>query len=1855
MAEFDPFADGGAVAVADEPFDPFKHGGAVPVDEGEFDPFKAGAVPLDAPDKEVTPQGVVDTTHQVLNAFTGPGSIAQGNQIMDDSTIRLVEQAGARTDQSRLEPESKAQSVLDNATDVLGKIVKDSVQDQFMHGSGVNTKDWSPGSINLQAIDDALRTQNPFIKLDELTTGKPSPDAKGSGQEHQPILTLPTPQDKTVGAGITRGITNTVSQLSTPENVALMAALGGAPSVLQKAAGIGFTTQMIKGAGDQASELLDSQDMPADEKAQKITEFIGLTALAFLSGKHTFGERTRLPTGTLMPTEAPRSPAKPAPPVTQPTTMPDAVEGMLLAKEKLGENFFNQTPEVQAERRASVAEIDKQLSAMPPEAVDAAQKAVTARKAISVVPDAASENLTPEALGGEPMPSKWAKQFSKGSEQATPAVPTGAPPTPGESAGPKSSETLPPGEVSTPKATVEIDETMAKAVSDSAERIADQVTQGQPTAVREAARDAALDNGMSSLRGGKQFSVSFMRKSAQEAAGRTAGKQGESLDAPVGESEATKLDTTPTPAPPVENTELLSAMDKAIRTTLPEREAAILSGVQAGRTMETIAAEHGISTQRVSQIVKAALPKLKEALEKAGFTKDDYIGGPGAMGPIEALEMAARERETTGLKRDVVDTERLSRGAEPIPTVERQREATVVRDAEDLAATDPTATPSLVSRVVDKGETAVTEKEAALLLVDRARLMNERAQWEERLGDKDQVETARTRLTEIENEMNRLDIAQRAIGTTWGRLGHMYQRMIRDDFTLEALERKFRAAKLGPLTEAERAKLKAQSEQIAELQKQVDEERAKFTEDQLSTETTRILEETINFLGKSHLEKPGYGKQVFDIARTIVERWKAEAVDAAAELKQQLGSESGAIGGSGSSKGRGKFIGQQNASAKSSVVVNLAKVFRAKVGEFGLSKVEAFADVLSEYGPKVKPHLDAAWGQMGKLISAEKMPDKAREVTKGGVSKKNVKTPVEAAGAAKAEAVAGEELSHKTAYETVEAVINGGTHGEGPVFAEAHKILKESFPDLTERDVRRAYTEYGKAKFPSKDATKVELAELRRLGQLQESIDRIQKDALDPLKSGLQRNKASLAVREKTKLLNEFFKKREGAPSPEKLASRDQAKQTALKNRIEELDKQLKTGEKPVKSGTAPDSAATEQLRAERDAMVEKLREIQEAENPGKTVAQKQVDALAKVRDRLSDTLSGKRPENAPKDWNPLSAAAEDLKAEIQGMQELAAQLKRDAKPPTDPNAAAEKTHIRVLEDAIRKYEDKIAKGDFSSSGGRKFGPDTEKVTALREIRDARKAAYDAAKKAGQPVLTPEERYNATRLKAVQKRIGDLEAKLKANDFTRPSKKMPPVPTKELQEAQVKLARVRKEINSGIEQERLKNRTPSQKFWDHFVGIERAMKLSSDVVLAKLGTAAFTREFVLTPAEQLVGGAFSAVERGVRAGVKAVTGKNYKTLSEMAPIEGGLSFKAEAKAKVAMFTKGLADAANNLKMKQSNLEAMYGKDHGAPSWYEYFGFLHAAMKAPVKRAAFTRSMEYQMEHFIREGGNPNNLDAVGAMAERAYIEANRAIFMQDNVVATGMNAMLRALENNRKFPNAGPALSRTLQFLVPIVKVPTNIVGEALTGVHGVGTGGVQALRAYIKGVEKLPPEQADMIMRNLKKGLVGNAFLLTGYFAYKSIGGFYQDRENRSESDVQPEHYKVGGVDLPGFVSHTNAAILMNAGATYHRQQDKKKSVLNAGGAAGVGVLRQLPFVPAMTQAIDASKSGEGFEKYMEQLLVSSTVPALVGHAAKVIDTPGKFPQNALKHPNKRYPKNIKERYEEKLPGLRSKVPGHR
>lgn len=1211
-------------------------------------------------------------------------------------------------------------------------------------------------------------------------------------------------------AGGIRGGENLVEGLTTPFSVGLMPLLGGAPGIIQKAAGAVFAGQAIKGAGEALSAATESDSVA--EIAQHLTEGIGSLGMAGMILGHTAGRPSgrshtaelaeaakklraaNLPATAAViekappeppPAEPPAAPAPepPKPPVTiaGPVLLESFDSGKVIGREgKIGEDHVALRKELTAagidateavhgfkdSEGNSVTRADAYKIAEAAGQLNEAGKRKRARaEAKGEVPELDSQDLM-EAAAPPPVVETPAPEPA-----SAPAGPVELPerPVPPDEDKLSGSELQTAGKeflvkmsdyerqlaewtaAQDPKKPLVFDHgTVTRVVTPN---IASADVQGREWRVTTFDAESGEPTGHT-LHGSREQAVLVAKgakgklKVPEISVGKTVSdavmEHGSISDAH--EALQARIDNPETPA--AEKKRLIAAQKELEAIAQKEylrqqsEEGAeeadrenheLIASVKAMGGLPTLKEKGAEATGELGRVIESkpgaflslfrkgakSLDTIREALNELGFNfetgydvlaaiedslttgrkvygRGDTSGMPFGPGKMTVGELPPQQ--TTGLKKAVVKEERIARGLDDLPPAERQSEEERVIRAEDATDADETLASSLIARIVDDGVTAISADEAAILLVERNRVMNERRAWEDRANQEGDtspgaIEQAKKELDTIENKLERLDRAQRAAGSQWGRTGRMYQRLINEDFTLAEMERRARAAKGAPLDEGERAKIAEQAAEIERLQKDVE---GKAEADRLAAEreaVNRVHEATIKDLQTKAAAQPKYGKEVFDIARTIVDRWKKDAEEARRALR--------------------KAMGQTNIGVDPTIVLHLAKIMRAKIGEFGLDFTEAAASMIAELGAEIQPYLKKAWIKAQGMINKEKVSPKVKASIKAGVTapKKGEKTPVDIKARAKAEATAGEDLSHKTVYDLARAHINAGLRGDA-VMEAVHKDILEFFPGATERDVRRAYSEYGKVKFPSKDADKTLLRELRAMVRMQESIDRL-KEGLAPLHSGLQRDKATQAVREKQAELNELLKKHTGPPSPEKLASRDEARKTALRNQIEDLDKRLRTGIKPGERVPLPDSPEVQRMKAERDAMRAKLDEIE-----------------------------------------------------------------------------------------------------------------------------------------ADPKKTPEERYNAARAKQIARELAETEARIKANDYGPRAKKESPPLSNENLDARARLAEKKNEVRRGEEQYRLANRTRAQKIWD---GIRQA-KLGFTNILSSYDVSAPRQGLVylLTASSRLV-------------------------------------------------------------------------------------------------------------------------------------------------------------------------------------------------------------------------------------------------------------------------------------------------------------------------------------------------------------------------------------------------------------------
>ena len=290
------------------------------------------------------------------------------------------------------------------------------------------------------------------------------------------------------------------------------------------------------------------------------------------------------------------------------------------------------------------------------------------------------------------------------------------------------------------------------------------------------------------------------------------------------------------------------------------------------------------------------------------------------------------------------------------------------------------------------------------------------------------------------------------------------------------------------------------------------------------------------------------------------------------------------------------------------------------------------------------------------------------------------------------------------------------------------------------------------------------------------------------------------------------------------------------------------------------------------------------------------------------------------------------------------------------------------------------------------------------------------------------------------------------------------------------------------------------------------------------------------------------------------------------------------------------------------------------------------------------------------------------IAVESYKAANRSIFLQDNRVASGFNAALSALEKKGEsgHPSPGGKVLATIgRFIFPVTRVPVNIAAETLQYVGGSVSGSVRAINAIRKGLDTLTPDQADLIMRELKKGSVGMAALLLGYMAYQSVGGVYEQGKKPKPGDIKPDAARLFGVDIPANLLHHPILNTIQLGATVHKTAEEKlrkgdpapQGVTAGLLAASWGLADEVPFIQGPHRLFGGLANPYTREKTIGNEVGSIVIPQAVAWLAQVLDQRRETPPAGIYDritgpPAKLDPQGVLQTIETRIPGLRQNIP---
>lgn len=1206
----------------------------------------------------------------------------------------------------------------------------------------------------------------------------------------------------------------------------------------------------------------------------------------------------------------------------------------------------------------------------------------------------------------------------------------------------------------------------------------------------------------------------------------------------------------------------------------------------------------------------------------------------------------APEGGDTSIKNSVVDAEREARGIPERSTPESRSFDQLNNEAKATLQADPHAGEALVTNLKEKIR-PLTDMEDAILTHEQVKRQAEYDNAADAVNSAkspEELATAKTRLAVARDKVQDIYEVGSHAGTENARGLNARRMMLKDDYSLSRMEARARAENGGqPLSEDRLAEVKALHDRIADLESKLEVHENKRKDDQ----TAQVFKQMTDSLKKEVVSGKKQGKSVLDTLR----EGRDQALKNIRERTQTA-----------------------NAGIDPTVLADVARIAAFHIADGAVKIADFTKRLVQDVGEWVRPH-------------AEDFFEKAKQAHADASKAVEPVKPGDVVAKAKANSEAGGELNPQHVYDLARAHVNAGVEGVDAVMKAVHGDLAPLHEGLTERQVRDAFSGYGKIKFPSKEEDLAKLREYRRVSQLMSAIEDANKGEA-PKKTGLQRDKASPDVRDKMKELEKAMRDNgiETSSPEQQLASANTARATSLRNQIEDLDRRLGGGPKIEKGKPVPDNDEVKALRAERDTKKDQLQKIEDAANPPKTEDDKKVEAIEKriadVKERIAkgdiDPLTGKptvdiqklaerkaelnglnkqisdlrkaaKPKPSQEEkaaveaqkgvdsaaaaldhWDrilkgeippptakirePKTDLEESLLSQVDAMKRAAAEIRRAALPKSDPQAIKEKAQLAALDKSVADYERKIRDADFSSKG-KTNGPDTENIAKAKALRDLARAAYEALKKA--QMIQDQIRLDNYK-KSLKKQTDTLRDRVAKSDYA-PRPKTATVLDNEAINLKTERDRVRQQFEEGLIKDKLANRTTGAKMADAAVSWSRTAKLASFKVFPKLLEAAVFRS-VFEPLGRIAG-------QPLRIIAPDVYQKAYP--------EAGASVKAAA----TYISTGLTSwgkAWEKLRTGKTNIDVILGKRSHDAEMFNFVGNAHGMVKEPLRQASMEASKQLRLEQATYRGIDPNDPIVQTGILSGAAEDANRQLFTNPNHVTKYLvKVPIGALKNAKT--TGLPALGRTMEFLMPIMNVSSNIAVHTLRLNPLVGFSEFATRMAIASkngelanGAAKLSDADAALLSRVFKTATLGTVLSAYAWTHPQYFGGIWEEGSD-SKKALKHDEVKIFGVTLPGWMNHAPEIAQLNTVASARRVYDRYiashpgdniNGLRGAEAFALMSPVKHFPFIDTYIRMFSETKSAD---RTLGAMARDSVIPAAVTSILGSHDKQHRAPQNAV------------------------------
>lgn len=695
------------------------------------------------------------------------------------------------------------------------------------------------------------------------------------------------------------------------------------------------------------------------------------------------------------------------------------------------------------------------------------------------------------------------------------------------------------------------------------------------------------------------------------------------------------------------------------------------------------------------------------------------------------------------------------------------------------------------------------------------------------------------------------------------------------------------------------------------------------------------------------------------------------------------------------------------------------------------------------------------------------------------------------------------------------------------------------------------------------------------------------------------------------------LKKTELANQPGDYFREISAKVKASDERIAELENKLAredTSKQEAKPGQSHPLLDKNRKRiAELNKQVDDLRRAQEAPNLEADRLQNQLDdahtKVIELEQRLMYGDLDKRP-SVKKD---VEARLQSLREQAKGLNKQVAKARSEReRPQREAEAAARE--LQQAKDDNADLEKRLLSGDLFKKKEQQRAVSKELATERERRKELNKQLAEARKQASlayRPDLPPKPTTEESRRKAYKTRIENRTAELRmrriAQNYETPKRSDALNKSdKEIKDLSLKLKKEQNAYDFEKRQRELDAQPWYQKLGRLPARAKRGLALISAPIYLKLALAGNVARPFMTLMEETLG----------RGALRTF----MPDVMKESPGEGG----ASGISAISDYAKGWARGWTEMKhaeftgaTRNQLLYGSKGEKFTKPKWEDYLTtHPHSAIKAPAWEAAFSVSEGNRISHAGYASAESVPADKLLEIRQAAAKDADHAIYLNDNAINKAYSAALGGISNSGP---VGDALAEALRFNNIIVKIPTNLVGEATKYLLGTVIAPVQKTILKAKQGGALTPEQADSIARTFKKGSAFAGLVAIAYLAPNAIkvGGQYVQGERRKKDDAKPGDVTLFGYELPHAATHAGVFTAAQALGTGIRDLVKNGSITHSAAQVIMGLAEDVPMVRGTGEFLSNIGAGKEKEDARSRAL-KGLIPAPVRAAAEQQDYRG-------------------------------------